>query len=1155
MAIATTSQAEPIPGYRLLERLGQGGFGEVWKAEAPGGLFKAVKIVYGSLHGDCDEEQRVRQELKALERVKTVRHPYILSLERYEIVEGRLVIVMELADRNLWDRFKECQGQGLPGIPRDELLGYMEEAAEALDLMNGQFQLQHLDIKPQNLFLLYNHVKVGDFGLVKDLEGMWARATSGVTPLYAAPETFDGLVSRFSDQYNLAIVYQELLTGQLPFAGTNCRQLMLQHLTGDPNLTPLSPDDQAAVARALAKKPEERHASCGDLVRALRRGQGHASGAAQAPGADGESVRSSPSPAHGPATVLLRKKGDGSRSGETKHDALPSAETNSKPPPPEPPEITGDGVLFPALVVGLGGVGLAVLRQLRTALHKRCGPAAALPHIHLLQLDSDPEAIEEGRQGEPDTVLREDDLLLTPLPRRAVFMKSGREREAVEQWLPLTMLTHLPRDQTTPDGLRALGRLAFTSSRQAIGARLQAKLQACTDPQALAAAQTQTGLGLRSNRPRVYVVTSLGGGTGSGMYLDVAYTARRLLQQMGYRRPDVVGLFLLPAGGRGAAAPRAVANAFAALTELHHFASPDVTFTASYPAPTETLADAEPPFSRCILLPLPADAAGDESLRELTSLAGDFLSRDLVTPLGRTADLGRARLPSPSPGLACQTFGAYWFAVPRRALLQRVAQRLCQRLVRGWRVADPKARDTALRAWVTEQLAHWELSPECLAERLQTACAPPLGPKPEAACDAVLARHAAGGPGELGRKPEAAAATLADIEQLVGSPREDAPGTSECALHSALDKSAEALSVAAENQLAELALSALAEPQLRLTGADEDVQRHLAAGLAEEARRQDALGQDLLRQAADTHRQIAPLLQDLHKRSLFWSKSKARAGAALVELLRLYHRTRCQGLVHQQVSAVYRGLKDNLHKYHREVGCCRRRIDQFLQSIEEPAANQQAEEDLGLGQYLLPARCRTLDEAAEWILASMTADDLRDLNQTVLGMMRGRLEAQVHVCTAPAGFFKELAGAVYEHVAAFADAPLGRAHTAEMYMEQHADGEDALADLASAFEEAVPELANARLTPGQELCVLAVPPGPEGTLFRKLVERALPDRELAAAASTDDIVFYREQPQVALESLPQLGPAAREAYQQLLAGGPHGTPHSRIDIVHWLPPT
>jgi serine/threonine protein kinase len=126
MAVRIESQAEPIPGYQLIERLGGGGFGEVWKAVAPGGLFKAIKFVFGDLRLSDDEDGvRAEQELKALSRVKTVRHPYILSLERYDIIDGQLMIVMELADRNLWDRFRECRLQGLAGIPRSELLGYM----------------------------------------------------------------------------------------------------------------------------------------------------------------------------------------------------------------------------------------------------------------------------------------------------------------------------------------------------------------------------------------------------------------------------------------------------------------------------------------------------------------------------------------------------------------------------------------------------------------------------------------------------------------------------------------------------------------------------------------------------------------------------------------------------------------------------------------------------------------------------------------------------------------------------------------------------------------------------------------------------------------------------------------------------------------------
>ncbi|MBY0458323.1 MAG: protein kinase, partial [Gemmataceae bacterium] len=170
--------AEPVPGYKLIDRLGAGGFGEVWRCEAPGGIFKAVKIIHGDLRSkDNDLVRYAEQELKALKRVKQVRHPYLLALDRYDIVDGRLMIVMELADCNLWDRFRACREAGLHGIPRDELLQYMAEIAEVLDLFNDEFQLQHLDIKPQNLFLLYNHVKVADFGQVKDLQGLMAQVT------------------------------------------------------------------------------------------------------------------------------------------------------------------------------------------------------------------------------------------------------------------------------------------------------------------------------------------------------------------------------------------------------------------------------------------------------------------------------------------------------------------------------------------------------------------------------------------------------------------------------------------------------------------------------------------------------------------------------------------------------------------------------------------------------------------------------------------------------------------------------------------------------------------------------------------------------------------------------------------------------------------
>ena len=190
MPFIPKADSEPIPGYRLVEKLGVGGYGEVWKAMAPGGLVKAVKILYGDMGGT-----RAAQELKALGRIKEVRHPFLLSLERIEIIDGQLFIVTELADGCLYDRFYECRKAGMKGIPREELLGNLRDTAEALDYMSEIYGLQHLDIKPQNLLLVGKRIKVADFGLVKDLMGSNSTAPGGVTPVYATPEAFDGRVS------------------------------------------------------------------------------------------------------------------------------------------------------------------------------------------------------------------------------------------------------------------------------------------------------------------------------------------------------------------------------------------------------------------------------------------------------------------------------------------------------------------------------------------------------------------------------------------------------------------------------------------------------------------------------------------------------------------------------------------------------------------------------------------------------------------------------------------------------------------------------------------------------------------------------------------------------------------------------------------------
>jgi formylglycine-generating enzyme required for sulfatase activity len=255
---------EPVPGYTLVQFLGRGGFGEVWKATGPGGFAVALKFIpLGDTAGAI--------ELRALALMKEVRHPHLLSQFGSWECAGVLIVAMELADRTLLDRLREAIGQQLPGIPADELREYLREAAKGLDYLHS-VGVQHRDVKPRNLLLVGGSIKVADFGLAKLLEHSRAAHTGAMTPAYAAPEFLKGEINAHSDQYALAVTYCELRGGRLPFTGDQA-QILTGHLMEPPDLTMLPEAERPAVARALAKKPEDRWPSCRAFAEAVPEGR------------------------------------------------------------------------------------------------------------------------------------------------------------------------------------------------------------------------------------------------------------------------------------------------------------------------------------------------------------------------------------------------------------------------------------------------------------------------------------------------------------------------------------------------------------------------------------------------------------------------------------------------------------------------------------------------------------------------------------------------------------------------------------------------------------------------------------------------------------------------------------------------------------------
>jgi serine/threonine protein kinase len=253
-----------LPGYKRIRKIGSGGFGEVWEAEAPGGVPVAIKMLFRSVD---DEESR--RELESMEIIKTLRHPFLLSTQSIQSWRNRLYIVMELADQSLRDRAKECRKAGQPGIPLVELLNYFREAADALDFLHAQ-KVLHRDIKPDNILSVQHHTKLADFGLARLHESERSMNASGSgTPAYMPPEVWNGKVCPNSDQYALALTYAELRLDRRLYASKDMMQLMFDHMNTAPNLEPLPKPEQEVLLRALAKDHNKRYPTCRAFLQAL----------------------------------------------------------------------------------------------------------------------------------------------------------------------------------------------------------------------------------------------------------------------------------------------------------------------------------------------------------------------------------------------------------------------------------------------------------------------------------------------------------------------------------------------------------------------------------------------------------------------------------------------------------------------------------------------------------------------------------------------------------------------------------------------------------------------------------------------------------------------------------------------------------------------
>jgi serine/threonine-protein kinase len=277
-----TIVADPLLGqylgrYELRALLGAGGMARVYAAfDHTLARDVAIKVLYPAGPQPGDLAERFRHEAHTL---ASLRHPYIVQIYDYGQHDALQFIVQQLQPGPTLEQelaALAAQGRQMERVAVHQLIGQL---AEALDYAHGR-NLIHRDLKPSNIIRNERgEIVVTDFGIAKALTSPLTHTQAGWvlgTPAYLSPEQARGSasLSPASDIYTLGVILFELLTGQVPFNDDRPMEVLLGHIQQAPPsprlLRPdLPPTVEQVVFQALAKAPNARYATAGDLAQAL----------------------------------------------------------------------------------------------------------------------------------------------------------------------------------------------------------------------------------------------------------------------------------------------------------------------------------------------------------------------------------------------------------------------------------------------------------------------------------------------------------------------------------------------------------------------------------------------------------------------------------------------------------------------------------------------------------------------------------------------------------------------------------------------------------------------------------------------------------------------------------------------------------------------
>jgi hypothetical protein len=252
------SGSRPLEGFTIKRGVGRGGFGEVYFATSDAGKEVALKLIRRNLD----------VELRGVTQCLNLKHPNLIALYDIKTDEmGDQWVVMEYVSG---ESLEDLIDRSPNGIPEDQMLSWMRGLCAGVAYLHDH-GIVHRDLKPGNIFSDDGMVKIGDYGLAKFIScSRRSGQTESVgTVHYMAPEIANGRYGREIDTYALGIILFEMLTGHVPFEGESVGEVLMKHLTAEPDLSVLQEPYRDIVKRALAKDPNVRIKNVGELVALL----------------------------------------------------------------------------------------------------------------------------------------------------------------------------------------------------------------------------------------------------------------------------------------------------------------------------------------------------------------------------------------------------------------------------------------------------------------------------------------------------------------------------------------------------------------------------------------------------------------------------------------------------------------------------------------------------------------------------------------------------------------------------------------------------------------------------------------------------------------------------------------------------------------------